>query len=178
MFYVFFFFHTKISVYIQLSLWKCIFSKKCTESLHNYYICQISLQSHNVPQCHCCRVLTIRVGIDKVGHMPVPGSHTGRQRLPQLQGEGILPLGELQLWYQFRSWESPSLLVYLVRPRWKVPSRCRGIHNVTAFHLIRYWVFNDLQWFRRSIKNIVVAEIWELWNIVWKGRTWDVLQAG
>lgn len=28
--------------------------------------------------------------------MPVPGSHTGRQRLPQLQSEGILPLGELQ----------------------------------------------------------------------------------
>lgn len=97
---------------------------------------------------HCC-VLTVCVGNHKVGRLPVPGGHTGRQRLPQLQGEGILPLRELQPRYQFRGGESASLLVHLVSPRRKVPSQCGGVHDVAAFHLIRYRVFDDLQWFRR-----------------------------
>lgn len=141
-FYIFFFFHSKPSVYVQLSLWKF-------QVALNYYI-PLTLQLHSVLHSVTGVVLlTFWAGKNKVGHIPVPGSHTGRQRLPQLQSEGILPLGELQPWYQFRSRESPSLLVCQLSQRGKVPSRRRSIHNVTAFHLIWDWVFNDLQRFYR-----------------------------
>ncbi|TNN37740.1 hypothetical protein EYF80_052100 [Liparis tanakae] len=51
------------------------------------------------------------VGAEADGALPVSGGDACRQRLPQLQGEGALPLRELQPRDQLRGREAPPLLI-------------------------------------------------------------------
>lgn len=97
----------------------------------------------------CC-LLTVWVGAKAVGALSVPGGHPCRQRLPQLQGERVLPLRQLQSRYEFWGREAPSLLVPLAAAWQKAPP-CGTwrLHTPAVLAQPWHWVLYYVQRFCR-----------------------------
>ena len=103
-----------------------------------------------LPRCWFWCLLTVRVGAEAVGALSVSRGYPSRQRLPQLQGEGVLPLRQLKSGYQFWSWEPPPLLVPMTAA-WQKAAPCGVWCLYTPAILPHPWyrVLYYLQWFCR-----------------------------
>lgn len=95
-------------------------------------------------------LLTVRIVAEAVWTLSVSGGYPCRQWLPQLKGERVFPLRQLQSRYQLRSREAPPLLVTMTTACQKTPS-CGHWRLCTPTVLAKscYWVFSNVQWFCR-----------------------------